>query len=395
MSCPFSNSASEIPTENHTRADTTAAKSGVTYGEYLQIEPLLECQKPLSDVHDEHLFIIVHQVYELWFKQIIHELDSVRKVFLIEVVDERNMLVVVSRLDRVVKILKVLVDQMMILETMTPLDFMEFRGKLAPASGFQSMQFRLLENKIGVKKENRIRYNRTDYKEIFKEVEKSVEIRKRVEISEEEPSLFDVVQNWLERTPGLEVDGFNFWKKFQSAFQCWMKDRNKEAELENDCRDKERALQDIAKVKEIFEQIFDERCYSYLLAKGDRRLSWKALQGALMIFFYRREVVFHQPFQFLNALMDIDSLLTKWRYNHVMLVQRQLGSKVGTGGTSGYQYLKSTVSDRYKVFLDLFNLSNYLIPTEYVPKLDVIARQRLNSCTASNGIELNGNASDF
>eukprot|EP00112_Aurelia_sp_Birch-Aquarium-sp1_P019914 Seg5021.1 transcript_id=Seg5021.1/GoldUCD/mRNA.D3Y31 product="Tryptophan 2 3-dioxygenase" protein_id=Seg5021.1/GoldUCD/D3Y31 len=382
MSCPFDDFyAQNIDLKSESNP---VARRGLTYGNYLQIEPLLECQKPVSDVHDEHLFIVVHQVYELWFKQIIHELDSVRQIFLSTKIDERRMLVVVSRLDRVVKILKVLVDQMMILETMTPLDFMEFRGKLAPASGFQSMQFRLLENKLGVRKENRIRYNNEDYKEIFNGVERSSEIQSLIQESETSPSLFEVVEKWLERTPGLENGGFNFWEKFTKSFEHWMEDRKKAIELEEDKRVQEIMLLDVRKLEETFNKILDGEQYNMLRAKGDRRLTWKALQGALMISFYRKEVLFHKPFQFLNTLMDIDSLLTKWRYNHVMLVQRQLGSKVGTGGTSGYQYLRSTVSDRYKVFLDLFNLSNYLIPMEYVPKLDIAAREVMNAHTASN-----------
>ncbi|KHJ84414.1 hypothetical protein OESDEN_15872 [Oesophagostomum dentatum] len=93
------------------------------------------------------------------------------------------------------------------------------------------------------------------------------------------------------------------------------------------------------------------------------------MKGALMIYFYRDMPRFSQPYQILTYLMDIDSLFTKWRYNHVILVQRMLGSKQGTGGSSGYMYLRSTVSDKYKVFLDLFNLSTWLIPREYIPTL--------------------------
>ena len=90
-----------------------------------------------------------------------------------------------------------------------------------------------------------------------------------------------------------------------------------------------------------------------------------------MITFYRDEPRFSQPHQLLTLLMDIDSLITKWRYNHVIMVQRMIGSQqLGTGGSSGYQYLRSTLSDRYKVFLDLFNLSTFLIPRDVIPPLN-------------------------
>merc|ERR550532_358375 len=103
-------------------------------------------------------------------------------------------------------ILKLLVDQFLILETMTPLDFMSFRDYLAPASGFQSLQFRLLENRLGVKQESRVKYNQQHYKDVF---EKENYI-KQIDDSVNQPSLLELVEKWLERTPGLETDGFNF-----------------------------------------------------------------------------------------------------------------------------------------------------------------------------------------
>ncbi|XP_023348799.1 tryptophan 2,3-dioxygenase, partial [Eurytemora carolleeae] len=124
------------------------------------------------------------------------------------------------------------------------------------------------------------------------------------------------------------------------------------------------------KKKELYDSIFDSEKHNSLVTRGERRFSYMALQGALMISLYREEPRFHQPSQILQSLMDIDSLITKWRYNHVILVQRMLGSaQIGTGGSSGYQYLRSTLSERYKVFLDLFNLSTFLIPRQLIPQL--------------------------
>lgn len=108
---------------------------------------------------------------------------------------------------------QLLVDHIEILETMTPLDFMDFRDYLSPASGFQSLQFRLMENKLGVKQENRVKYNQR-YQDVFGDDATAIE---RIIASESEPSLCDLVQKWLERTPGLEEDGFNFWQKFKDS----------------------------------------------------------------------------------------------------------------------------------------------------------------------------------
>lgn len=146
-------------------------------------------------------------------------------------------------------------------------------------------------------------------------------------------------------------------------------------------------LQNVARRREVFSSIFDKTVHDALVSRGERRFSHKAFQGAVMITFYRDEPRFSQPHQLLTLLMDIDSLITKWRCecfiqcgmvgawclvsdNHVIMVQRMIGSQqLGTGGSSGYQYLRSTLSDRYKVFIDLFNLSTFLIPRDDIPPL--------------------------
>ncbi|KAK9497706.1 hypothetical protein O3M35_004378 [Rhynocoris fuscipes] len=254
----------------------------------------------------------------------------------------------------------------MILETMTPLDFMEFREYLCPASGFQSVQFRLIENKLGMKQENRVRFNQ-NYLCVFGRDEKGLEA---IAKSETEPSLAYLVEQWLERTPGLETDGFNFWGKYKKNVEFMLeKYYNESCNAENES---ERAykLADYEKRKSLFDSVLEPSIHNALVQRGERRFTHKALQGAIMITFYRDEPRFSQPHQLLTLLMDIDSLVTKWRYNHVLMVQRMIGSQhLGTGGSSGYQYLRSTLSDRYKVFLDLFNLSTFLLPRCYIPPL--------------------------
>uniref|UniRef100_A0A8D0X9W2 Tryptophan 2,3-dioxygenase n=2 Tax=Sus scrofa TaxID=9823 RepID=A0A8D0X9W2_PIG len=317
-----------------------ASKGGLIYGNYLQLEKVLNAQELQSEIkgnkiHDEHLFIITHQAYELWFKQILWELDSVREIFQNgHVRDERNMLKVVTRMHRVVVILKLLVQQFSVLETMTALDFNDFREYLSPASGFQSLQFRLLENKIGVLQSLRVPYNRRHYRDTFKGKDNELLLK-----SEQERTLLQLV--------------------------------------EEESEEKEEQMAEFQKQKKVLLSLFDEKRHEHLLSKGERRLSYRALQGALMIYFYREEPRFQVPFQLLTFLMDIDTFMTKWRYNHVCMVHRMLGSKAGTGGSSGYQYLRSTVSDRYKVFVDLFNLSTYLVPRHWIPKMNPIIHKFL------------------
>jgi len=378
-------------------AIANAGGEGFGYGQYLQLDKILGAQTLQSEVnhqkvHDEHLFIIVHQTYELWFKQIIYEIDSIREIFMgseklqqfslmslntsrkdsleekpASSVDERVMLDINKRLARVVMILKLMVDQIHVLETMTPQDFLDFRAYLSHASGFQSLQFRLLENKLGIENSNRVNYNKENYTKVFTEKPQEQEL---IKASEAEHSLSYCVQRWLERTPGLQEEGFNFPQKFKEAVEAIFDKEWKRVEATKNEIQKSYLATNFHRKKEQFDTMFNEEAHEALRQRGMRRFSLKALQGALMISLYRDEPRFHQPSQILLALMDIDSLITKWRYNHVMLVQRMLGSdQLGTGGSSGYQYLRSTLSDRYKIFLDLFNMSTFLIPREDIPPL--------------------------
>ncbi|NXA88477.1 T23O dioxygenase, partial [Melanocharis versteri] len=348
-----------------------ASKGGLIYGEYLQLHKILNAQELESEkkgkkIHDEHLFIVTHQAYELWFKQILWEMDSVREIFQNgHVRDERNMLKVITRMNRISLILKLLVEQFSVLETMTALDFFDFRYHLSPASGFQSLQFRLLENKIGVPQSLRVPYNRRHYRDNFKGQDYELLLQ-----SEQEPTLLQLVEAWLERTPGLDSEEFDFWGQFEENVLRGLEEEFALIQAKAESEEKDDLLSEFQKQRDVLLSLFDERRHEHLLSKGERRLSYKALKGALMIYFYREEPRFQVPFQLLTSLMDLDVLMTKWRYNHVCLVHRMIGSKAGTGGSSGYQYLRSTVSDRYKVFVDLFNLSTFLVPRHWVPKMN-------------------------
>ncbi|NXY88026.1 T23O dioxygenase, partial [Alcedo cyanopectus] len=348
-----------------------ASKGGLVYGDYLQLNKILNAQELQSEkkgnkIHDEHLFIVTHQAYELWFKQILWEMDSVREIFQNgHVRDERNMLKVITRMNRISMILKLLVEQFSILETMTALDFFDFRYYLSPASGFQSLQFRLLENKIGVPQSLRVPYNRRHYRDNFKGQDYELLLK-----SEQEPTLLQLVEAWLERTPGLNAEEFDFWGQFEVNVLKGLEEEFALLQAKPESEEKYDLLSEFQKQKDLLLSLFDEKRHEHLLSKGERRLSYKALKGALMIYFYREEPRFQVPFQLLTSLMDIDVLMTKWRYNHVCMVHRMIGSKAGTGGSSGYQYLRSTVSDRYKVFVDLFNLATFLVPRHWIPKMN-------------------------
>jgi len=353
----------------------------VTYGNYLKLDRLLNSQVLLSaqndqnknPVHDEHLFMIIHQTFELWFKQILWEIDSLRDIFGSKSIDESHMFVSINRLQRCVQIWRLLCDQIIILETMTPLDFMEFRSYLSPASGFQSLQFRLIENRLGLPEKSRVLYNQISYKNAFPSANEQTGLTNSLE----EPTLLVLIERWLERTPGLEDSTFNFWERYKRAVAQYIDYLQSNAQDEPNPTAREAALEDVKKTADTFRSFIDEKFHQQLVARSERRMSHKALQGALMIMLYREQPRFQGPYQVLSLLMDIDALITKWRYNHLILVQRQIGNKQGTGGSAGYSYLRSTCSDRYKVFIDLFNLASFLIPREFLPKLTTEMKMRL------------------
>lgn len=344
--------------------------SPLYYADYLQLNKLLDSQNPESAkhgsaAHDEMLFIIIHQVYELWFKQILHEMDSVTSTFSHDYVDEKHVGVAVHRLRRIIEIQKLLIDQLDVLETMTALDFLEFRDVLYPASGFQSYQFRLIENKLGMSPEQRLLYNKEAYYSHLSGSHQDV-----VKETEQGPSVFSLVERWLERTPFLDFQGFRFWEHYRKAVED-MLNADRQAILANQLSSEEEKKRQLAEVDanhENFSALIDEGKHNELRRQRKRRLSHKATQAALLIELYRDEPILHIPFGLLTALMDIDENFTTWRYRHALMVHRMIGNKIGTGGSTGYNYLKATV-DKYKVFVDLFNLSTFLIPRSRLPEL--------------------------
>ncbi|MEX2623438.1 MAG: tryptophan 2,3-dioxygenase family protein [Acidimicrobiia bacterium] len=342
----------------------------VYYPDYLQLAKLLDAQHLRSaaagkPVHDEMLFIIVHQAYELWFKQILWELDSVARRLSHDPVDEKEMLQIVANLERIKSIQNLLIGQVDVLETMTPLDFLDFRDFLIPASGFQSVQFRLIENCLGLRPQDRVRLAGASYTAAL-----SAADRARVEAAERGPSLFDLVEDWLERTPFLEHGDFHFWDAYQSAVGALLEhDRQVVADNPNLTEAERQAqLKGFEQTFAQYEAVFDPDKHQQLVESGERRLSHRAFHAALFINLYRDEPALQEPFRLLTLLMDIDEGFTTWRYRHALMTIRMIGRRVGTGGSAGAAFLTRS-AEKAHVFTDLLQLSTFLIPRSSLPKL--------------------------
>lgn len=330
----------------------------VHYHDYLQLDKILNAQFPESDkqglpAHDEMLFIIIHQAYELWFKQLHFETDSIAAIMKEPVLNDNSpeLQTVVHRLGRMKTILQVLVHQVDIIETMTPMDFLDFRDMLRPASGFQSWQFKALEAKLGLRFEQR--HGQEYYLSQLRP--EHVELIKKAEA---ERSLLQLVNKWLERMPFF--DEKENWGNFYTAVQS--------VEISPFWSEYRRCYESsLAETEKNNLQAFDE-FFIKPIADSHRSLSAKACRSALFIMLYRGYPILQLPFQLLNALLEIDMELSSWRYRHLNMVQRMIGTRIGTGGSSGKGYLKEA-ADKHYIFKELAQLNSFLIERKKLPVL--------------------------
>lgn len=339
------------------------------YSDYIELDKILNSQHPrsfssLEEGNDEMLFIIIHQAYELWFKQILFELDLVRHIFIRDRINDNadDMSRAVHRLKRIVKILELINQQVSVLETMTALDFLEFRNHLLPASGFQSKQFRLIEAKLGLKMEQRYK---AEYYKHTRRGSLSESDLQEVDQAESENTLKELIAQWLERMPFFdesywsdyqrssvlnEADRHQFWVDYREAYQTSLSESEKGRLTE-------------------FDKVFFDK------GRGD--VSPAAMRAALFITIYRNLPIFHLPFELLNTLSEIDELLSNWRYRHFMMVRRMIGIRVGTGGTSGAGYLEGTLSQHY-AFKEITEVATFLIERSRRPTLPRTLKEKVS-----------------
>jgi tryptophan 2,3-dioxygenase len=323
------------------------------YSDYLKLEQLLGVQELQSDkkqahAHDEMLFIIIHQAYELWFKQLLYEVDSVNGILEKPTLndDSPELQTIVHRLHRCNTILKLLVQQIEVMETMSPMDFLDFRDMLRPASGFQSIQFKMLEVKLGLKFEQRPGKNH--YISQLREAETSL-----IRNAESQKTLLGLLNNWLERMPFMKEN--DFWTGYRTLYIESL------SEVEKDHAD-------------LFDTVFSD---DYISKEPvQRSISPAACRAGLFIMIYPGYPILQLPYRLLVELLEMDEMLSTWRYRHMHMVHRTIGTRIGTGGSSGRSYLQGTL-EKHFIFREIAQLTSFLIERKKLPRLNREMERRL------------------
>ena len=296
-----------------------------TYSEYLRLEELLKLQDGVKGEkrkisNDELHFILVHQNFELWFKLVINELKCTRDILASDYVEETKLPQAVHHMDRVIEIFKLMSQQWRVMETLEPQDFLNFRDELGTASGFESVQMREMESLMGSKWiDGKLVGNIGNGK-----------------------SLYDVTCEWLERTPiqgsvynskedQIQVD--EFIKEYLSAHKRLYPDTNQEAA-----------------------NFFNE----------DKSLR-RRRAGLVFIESYRELPLLAWPRKLISTLIELEQSMILWRTSHARMVERMIGRRIGTGGSSGVDYLDMTT--KYRVFIDLWAVRSILIKKEALPTI--------------------------
>jgi tryptophan 2,3-dioxygenase len=321
---------------------TAGAQPRRTYWDYLAVPQLLGAQQPVTTHHDEMQFIIVHQVYELWFKLTLHEMIHVQALMKSRDVSEIAMIRAHHYMERANRVWSIMVQQIHVIETMRPIDFLGFRNALTPASGFQSLQLRLIETLCGLTNDQRITYGGKDYREFagfpkemidqLDEIQKSGSLRELLLPYLAEIPLRSADRDWVVAR-ALE-HGMEREKRLEKMFTG--------DELERDGYTRERDVREVTL---------------------RHQLSKHGFQVALAVYTWPEK--FAGAYQFCDDLIQFEESFILWRNHHARTVERFIGKKIGTGGSTGAAYLENTA--RYRVFEELWAVRTLLVHPDEAP----------------------------
>jgi tryptophan 2,3-dioxygenase len=352
-----------------------------TYWDYLRLDSLLDLQGGLEGdedalVPDELHFIIVHQTFELWFKLVIRSIRLARDELGADQVAEATVPHVAHHLRRASAILKLGVHQFEVMETLTPQDFLSFRDKLVPSSGFQSFQMRELEILLGLDESKRILYGKVDPLEHIKNLaEKSpggAMAWGAIQQAREETDLLTCLNDWLYRTPiqgsspgdaGDDEAVADFVDEYLDAASASL-DVNLARLVET---------MGVGRTEEVEQRFQSIRDASRGFMNADdvvdeyKKKARRVRAAVLFIESYRRLPLLAWPRLLLDVVVELEEQMLLWRHRHVRMVERVIGRRVGTGGSSGVDYLDKTV--QYRIYRDLWSIRTVLLPADKLPPL--------------------------
>ncbi|MHA2170354.1 MAG: tryptophan 2,3-dioxygenase family protein [Candidatus Kariarchaeaceae archaeon] len=349
----------------------------VTYWDYLKLPQLLGIQEGLGDEPsaDEMHFIIVHQVFELWFKQIIKELDLAKTMMNKPTVDEKVIPIVVHHLKRVNTILESAIKHFDVMETLTPQNFLLFREKLGTASGFQSFQMREIEFLLGLEVSEREAHGHGDPTKYIvdtaNKLKADLPIVHRINKIKEEGNFKDALHQWLYRTPIQgsmpKKDGDKLVvNKFLNDYLDRMSNQN-ELQIIG-------LIQDGSNEDEIRHkfELTMQQARKFLFAQdvvtGEQERTKRIRAAVLFIESYHELPLLSWPRLLLDTIVELEEQFVIFRFRHARMVERIIGAyRIGTGGSSGVDYLDQTT--KYRIFKELWQVRSILLPKQKLPTL--------------------------
>ncbi|TDJ68797.1 MAG: tryptophan 2,3-dioxygenase [Planctomycetota bacterium] len=352
-----------------------------TYWDFIRVDDLIALQGGLADdetklSNEEVLFITVHQVFELWFKLILRELRSARDLFQRERVAEQELSGVADRLARVTTIFRVATHHFEVVETLGTREYLEFRDKLMPASGFQSAQMRMMEILLGLEESERIPFGAEgSYMAALLEPDGSESpsmARVKAQLADT-PTLKEAIDGWLYRTPidGVGHDAPGADEHLQAFIERFLAAHGAESDASAQrAMSLTRNSADVARLRTMYAKE-RESLHAFLNPseeEGGRRRA-RIRTAMLFIETYRDLPLLAWPREILSAVIALEQAFLVFRQRHARMVERVIGRRTGTGGSSGVQYLDDTAL-AYRIFRDLWAVRAILLKPSATPPIE-------------------------
>lgn len=338
----------------------------MTYSGYLRLDELLELQdgpeghNP-SPTNDELHFIITHQAFELWFKQVRAELSAAHGYLTKASVDEKYLPKIVHHFERVIEIFRLLANQWKVMETLSPQGFLAFRDRLGTSSGFESWQMRAMEMRLGLKQESRVADidPMAHMKKLNDEGKINDEAFEALQLISTEPSIVDLISSWLSRTP---VNGSTPSDDMdQEVIDAYV-----DAHLATMAQHADKVISHMVSIGHGSIDALKPRMDANLASARDflkpNGVAHRARAGLLFIESYPELPLLSWPRRLIDSMVQLEQSMLLFRHAHARMVERMIGRRMGTGGSSGVDYLDKTAT--YRIFTDLWAVRTVLLPRQ-------------------------------